>query len=414
MTAKKSLGVKRHEEAVRLYGEVARNCEPKIAAAITQVHRHVDAHYAEGKPGLYLKTILPLVRAHVDGPINDWLISLGLESVSFARLLEGPRAECIKFIEYAGGVIEDQDSYGDFGPLLDLERTRTADALIDFCRYCCTHRSDSEQILRVEAEKHNEEIIHVLPKRGKESHGRVRRMEQLGIKTEIDFTSMADEQPYCQLCTDLTMHMRELMRLRFSPSADGQISEEDRKVLATTKLRISILNHSPHYCSLHNPDDEPATGYNKAHARRKIYYSMRRFIILARHARNLRPPYWHILRAAAYLIPDACKDQSLIARVPLLVEEWHATWERPGQRLPAHDKIADLFEQIALSFKAEDHRLAEFVFAMVFKKGPDVYDTAKACGAFPDDIERLIDSDFLPCSRDQALKLGATFFVAKE
>lgn len=411
MTAKKSLGWENHQEAVRIHGRIERSCDPEIANGIISVHRLIDMHYAAGKAGMYLRTILPLVREHVDEPVKKWLMKLGVEPFSYGAMLEDREAYCAAFFERMAESFAEKDPSGYSYRYPDLDRT--TDSLIEFCSYCLCHRANNTQILKIEMDERNKNIVHVHPKRGKESAGTVRRMEQLGINVEIDFTTMNDEHPYCQLCTDLTIHTREHMRLLFSRSSDGQISDDDRRKLAATDLRVVIPNYSRHYCAKHDPDDTPSTGYNRARGRRKIYYSMRRFMIIARHARQLSTPYWHIVRAAAYLIADECPDQSLIDKVPLLVDGWYTTWERPNERITTDDRIADHFDHIVQSFSVADHRMAEFVTALAFHKSEGVYDAAKACGAFPDEIEHLIDIGFLYCSRIQAFNLGAAFLMVE-
>jgi len=268
MTAKKSLGWQNHQDAVRLHGKIEDRCDQGIAGAIRNAHAQIDAHYVAARPGLYLKSILPIVRANVDAPVKEWMAKIGQEPASYSSILEQRKEYCAEYFERIAESIANSDPYGYSLRYPDLDRT--TDTLIVFCYYCLAHRSNNIQALKVEPEEKNPNIIGVHPTRGKRSAGTARRLEQLGITTEIDFTNLSDEQSYCQLCTDLSMHTRELMRLLFNSSSDCQISNEDRRTLATTDLHIVMPKFKRHYCVKHDPDDEPATAYNRAHARRKF------------------------------------------------------------------------------------------------------------------------------------------------
>jgi len=137
---------------------------------------------------------------------------------------------------------------------------------------------------------------------------------------------------------------------------------------------------------------------------------MRRYLILARHARHLTVPYWHVLRAAAYLISDECPDQSLIEEVPLLVQEWHLASATSEETHQEYQKIADHFERVSNTFRDSGHRLTELVAALAFQRGDRVFDAAKACGAFPDEIEQLIDRGFIHCSRMRMTEISLPSF----
>jgi hypothetical protein len=408
LSAKKSPGFERHEDAIRTYRHIDKNCDPVIAQAIETVQQLVIAHHRTNTKSLSMRTIAPLLREHIDDLVVQWLDRFGEVPFIFSEVLvkEGTRGT-LRF-DNMRIFLDAEQALGNQFLRVPPTVAETASALTTLGLFCCTHRGDSVDMVTITSSKgkDGQPTTNIAYSRSKAKRltdaGRKRRLH-----IAIEFTEGPQDR-YCRLCRNLSEQAEEIIRVTAATAIDQILDERARELLRSNQ---NVLFHTPGlsdtYCKEHSPEYDHS-GYKKAYARRELYGAMRRLLIDGRLDAGLSAPDYHIARTASFLIVDQCPNRKLVRATPQLIYDCHDAEVSQQGRLAKHlTKIRD-------AFRDANHELADLVDALAGKRRAAVYDAAKECGALSEREESLIASGFIYDPIRIMFKLGAQVFARED
>lgn len=393
MSLKKSSAQAHHENAKRTYAVITRGTDKNVAGAVRQFWDAADKINSDGKFGLSLRNMFPLLEEHVDSAISNWLKKYTDDPVKFSHLMrtqgnDGPQYFRRLYKQFSR-------ERGAEWVNIESDLTQTASTLLDLGSYCMCHGSDYEEIVEVKTYTGNRQCdVQVVQNQKQKQRESAKKLPFPA--SSLDFKLLNFSQQYCQLCPNLTEASEEMFYLTRDPVGRLKLSDDNRKKLLSTKLRIRFDGKSDYYCETHKSKVGDNAAYSKAHRSRHTYYAMYKFLILARDSFPELPPCdRHILRASSFLIVDACKDKKLLKEMVQYTYEWHTSWKGGGQPNPTLIKICETVKQIIAHLAGANAGLATLTEAIYRKDGEFIYEAAKLTGALPDRIEGMLEEGFL-------------------
>ncbi len=407
MSSKKSFSQKKHEAAKLGNAIIEPRTDSSLSKAIRSLWDEADLINQEGKFGLSRRNLITLLAKHIDLPFNEWHKKYSADHFEFSALIRDHGSRGTLYFDKLFDKINEQ--YEGEADLIHRDLAPTCSSLIYLGLYCVNHTTEHEVVIEVCTEIDTETGNAKTATRPANSKLKqdTENSKVSYLDAIFDIRNSVISKPYCQLCPDLTESSEEFLRLQAASASE--IDNRDKKLLATTELRIRFKGHSEHYCSRHTPRKSAKSEYGMTHKKRRKYYAFHTFLKLARQSAGVRGyTNTHIMRAACFLLADACTDQLLIDTAVSDIYTWYSTRKGGDDPDPPLTPIQKTMEQIIENLNRTNNKYAELATAIYRQPGELVYQTAKSTGALPDRIENLIFSGFLYNPFFDAIRRGQT------
>lgn len=394
MSSKKSFSQKKHEAARSGNAIIEPRTDSGLSNAIRNLWSEADQIDQSGKFGLSKRNLITLLVKHIDLPFHEWHKKYNDDFIQFSALIRDHGSRGTLYFDKLFDKINEQ--YGGEADLIHRDLAPTCSSLIYLGLYCVNHTTEHEVVIEVctatDTKTGNSKTA-ARPVNSKQKQNQPNPKVSY-LDAILDIRESAISKPYCQLCPDLTESSEEFLRLQRAPLTE--IDTRDKKLLATTDLRIRFNGRNEHYCTRHTTRKSEKSEYGMAHKKRRKYYAFHAFLKLARQSSGVsgytNP---HIMRAACFLIVDACTDHLLIDTAVNDTYTWYSTWKGGGAPDPTLAPIQGTMELIIESLNSAASKYAELAKAIYCQPGDIVYQAAKNTGTLPDRIENLIFSGFL-------------------
>ncbi|HYD58986.1 MAG TPA: hypothetical protein VEC35_01430 [Noviherbaspirillum sp.] len=407
MSEKKSTGHQNHDEAMERDRKIDQGTDERVAAGIRNVHDIVAEYHKANESSMSMRNILPLVREHVDGPVQDWLAKYKSEPFSFSTMLatEGLRGSLC--FDRLCDAMEAQ--YGwDFN-LMFPDLGPTSSSLVYFSFFCCAHYGDTEEVVMIctVREEGKPRSTSIDTRRTKRRNAPKKKAKAM-LHSEVDFLENGPGDRYCQLCHRFTEQADEVLRVFQNPDEIKLTTARAKELLKNPKVRFYTPGFSDEYCKHHSPKKQPVA-YKKALGRRSLYYATRKFLILVRQARRIGAGHISVVRKASFLIANECPDQKLIKEIPSIVRGWRDYDDGEDDENWRH-QISSHMDKIIASFQSAAHPLTRLTESIATDSLGELYSLAKQMDLLTDLEEALGASGFIFDPYVVSLKNGGTVF----